>query len=53
MLDVCKVSAGDLFFPLVRLNSIPKIKLANELTVSGNTIQDLFSFFEDMVKLHN
>ena len=36
MLDVFKVSAGDFF--LLLNNSIPKIKLANELNVFGKTI---------------
>lgn len=39
MLDVFKVSTGDFFFFLFMLNnSIPKIKLAKELAVSGNNI---------------
>lgn len=50
MLDVFKVSADD-FFLLFRLNnSIPKIKLANELNVSGNIILEFFissSFFKE------
>lgn len=36
MLDMLKVSAGDFF--LLLNNSIPKIKVANELNVSGKTI---------------
>ena len=35
MLDTLKVSAGDFF--LLLNNSIPKIKVANELNVSGKT----------------
>lgn len=35
MLDMLKVSAGDFF--LLLNNSIPKIKVANELNVSGKT----------------
>ena len=42
-----------MIFFLFRLNSIPKIKLANELTVSGNMIGEFFSFSKDIIKLCN
>ena len=45
MLNVFKVCAADFFLLLLRLNcSVPKIKLANELNVSGNTILE-FLFY--------